>query len=72
MYFNSGYLLAAFIAYVIAILALVNGFEIFSGKPLRIPFTTRRILNKNTRLLGGGLIVFGMLALVSLCCSLFI
>jgi len=66
MYFYSGYLLAVFISFAIAILAIVNGFEIYFGETFRMPFSGRRVQGSQAKLAGGGLFAFGMLALMSL------
>ena len=66
MYFYSGYLLAVFISFMIAILAMFNGFEIYFGEAFRLPFTGRRIQGPCARWAGGGLFLFGAVALVSL------
>lgn len=70
MYFYSGYLLAVFISFLIAILAMVNGFEIYFGGSFRLPFTNKRIRGTRARWAGGGLFAFGLLALMSLLISL--
>ncbi len=66
MYFYSGYLLAVFISFVITVLAIVNGVEIYFGETFRMPFTGRRVQGSHAKLAGGGLFAFGIIALMSL------
>lgn len=70
MYFYSGYLLAVFISFMIAILAMFNGFEIYFGETCRLPFTGRRVRGVCAKRVGAGLFLFGAAALGSLVATL--